>query len=228
MNSWRNATQMWTLPSLPCNLDIKDKLIVPGFRSGKKNLSYACNVALKEVANNLIFYRVLLQKPRHFVELQEFMDSCWRQLPGWQGLGQRPVLTAANIKLAQFMRCKGFLMTSTMSARGERFAGASCFLTVENIKQTFPRSCWGVTVAGRYAAAVHCYAHVAYNGYVCDLARVELLRARKQDDHLWVGDMMPAQPSLTFVLSTFLIFLASLLRFRTHTHSILFHGIRYQ
>eukprot|EP00808_Paulinella_micropora_P011123 g9014.t1 len=60
-----------------------------------------------------------------------------------------------------------------------------------------------LTVAGRYAA-VHWYAHVAYNGYACDLARVELLRARKQDDHLWVGDTFPAQPSLTFVPVSFL------------------------
>eukprot|EP00808_Paulinella_micropora_P027494 g51331.t1 len=149
INRWSNAAPMWTLPSLrQANLDVKDKVIMPGFRSGKKNLSYACNVELKDMVNNLIFSRVLLQKPRHFVEMQEFMDSCWRQLPGRQGLGQRPVLTAANIKLAKFMRCKGFLMRSTRSVRGERFGGGCCFLTVENIKQTFPRRCWGVTVAG--------------------------------------------------------------------------------
>eukprot|EP00808_Paulinella_micropora_P003046 g39744.t1 len=202
---WSNEAPMWTLTSLRhANLDDKDKLIMSCFRSCKKNLSYACNVTLKDMANNLIFSRLLLQKPMYFVELQEFMDSCWRQLSGWQVLGQRPVLTAANIKLAKFMRCKGFLMKSTRSGRGERFAGGCCFLTVENIKQTFPRRCWGVTVAGRYAAAVHWYAHVAYNGYVCDLARVELLRARKQDDHLWVCDTLPAQPSLTFVPVNFL------------------------
>eukprot|EP00808_Paulinella_micropora_P028644 g47507.t1 len=124
MNRWSHAAPMWTLPSLrQANLDVKDKLIMPGFRSGKKNLNYACNVELKDMVNNLIFSRVLLPKPRHFMELQEFMDSCWRQLPGWQGLGQRPVLTAANIKLAKFMRCKGFLMRSTRSVRGERFGG---------------------------------------------------------------------------------------------------------
>eukprot|EP00808_Paulinella_micropora_P003349 g74518.t1 len=40
---------MWTLPSLrQANLDVKDKLIMSCFRSGKKILSYACNVALKE------------------------------------------------------------------------------------------------------------------------------------------------------------------------------------
>eukprot|EP00808_Paulinella_micropora_P030960 g30269.t1 len=152
MNRWSNAAPMWTLPSLrQANLDVKDKLIMSCFRSCKKNLSYACNVELKDVVNNLIFSRVLLPKPMDFVELQEFMDSCWRQLPGWQGLGQRPVLTAANIKLAKFIRCNVFLMRSTRSVRGERFGGGCCFLTVENIKQTFPRRCWGVTVAGRYA-----------------------------------------------------------------------------
>eukprot|EP00808_Paulinella_micropora_P018120 g82451.t1 len=54
------------------------------------------------------------------------------------------------------------------------------------------------------APAVHWYAHVAYNGYECDLVRVEVLRARKQDDHLWVGDSLPAQPSLTFITVSFL------------------------
>eukprot|EP00808_Paulinella_micropora_P020828 g68188.t1 len=86
---------MWSLPNLrQANLDVKDKLIMSGFRSGKKTIRYTCNDTLKD-----IFSRVLLPKPKHFVELQEFMDSCWRQLPGWQGLGQRPVLTAANIKI---------------------------------------------------------------------------------------------------------------------------------
>lgn len=205
MNRWCNAAPMWTLPSLrQANIDVKDKLIMSGFRTGYKNLSYSRDVALQDVPNNLIYIRLIVPKPRHEVELQEFMNDCWMQLPGWQTLGQRPVLTAANIKLAHFVRCKGFLMRSTKSARGERFGGGCCFLTVENIKQTFPRRCWGVTVAGRYAAAVHWYAHVAYNGYACDLARVELLRARKKDDHLWVGDSFPAQPSLTFVPVSFL------------------------
>eukprot|EP00808_Paulinella_micropora_P001380 g14444.t1 len=118
-HSWSNAAPIWTLHSLrQANLDVKDKLITPGFRSGQKNLSYACKVELKDVANNLIFSRVLLPKPRRFVELQEFMDSCWRQLPGWQGLGQRPVLTAANIKLAKLMRCKGFLIEVNQVYKG--------------------------------------------------------------------------------------------------------------
>eukprot|EP00808_Paulinella_micropora_P031056 g83206.t1 len=84
MNCWSNAAPMWTLTSLrQANLDVKDKLIMSGFRSSKKNLSYACNIALKDMANNLIFRGLLLPKPRHFVELHEFMNSCWRQLPGW-------------------------------------------------------------------------------------------------------------------------------------------------
>eukprot|EP00808_Paulinella_micropora_P004208 g19567.t1 len=130
MNRWSNAAPMWTLPSLrQANLDVKDKLIMPGFRSGRRTSATHAT-------------RVLLPKPRHFVERQEFINNCWRQLPGWQGLGQRPVLTAANIKVAQFVRCKGFIMRSTRSVRGDRFGGGCCFLTVENIKQTFPRRCW--------------------------------------------------------------------------------------
>eukprot|EP00808_Paulinella_micropora_P002226 g76224.t1 len=85
------------------------------------------------------------------------MNNCWRQLPGWQGLGQRPVLTAANIKVAQFVRCKGFLMRSTRSVRGERFGGGCCFLTVENIKQTFdvPSPLLGI-YSGRQGMQLQC------------------------------------------------------------------------
>eukprot|EP00808_Paulinella_micropora_P027298 g52324.t1 len=85
MNRWSNVAPMWTLTSLrQANLDVKDKLIMSGFRSSKKNVSYACNVALKGMANNLIFSRLLLPKPRRFVELHEFMDSSsYRVGKGW-------------------------------------------------------------------------------------------------------------------------------------------------
>eukprot|EP00808_Paulinella_micropora_P004676 g81347.t1 len=103
------------------NLDVKDKLIMSGFRFTKKNLIYACNVALKEVANILIFSRVLLRKPIHFVELQEFMNNYCVQLPGWKWLGQRQpdLLRVSALVVAAALSLLRMSSRCSLAAAGE-------------------------------------------------------------------------------------------------------------
>jgi len=201
MTRWNHASPAFLLPSLQeAQSDLATNRIMPGFQPSKRYIKYEYNHNLRE-ESSLLFKRQYKVKPRHLTVLQEFMNSCYRQLPGhgWSGLTNPPCLELGDIKLSKYRKCRGYIMRSTSTARGQRFAGGSCYVTSENIREQFPNTQWGITSTERYGACVQWYVEIKCMGLFCTLARVELLQVRERGDGFWLANMLPSQPSLTFL-----------------------------